>query len=284
MDSNGTTIAKNKRFHFELLLPFLFHPVATFPQVIQKRATWLTPLLVISLLVIARAMLATPAAASMPIDVTPQPGMQGPIPPGKGENLRDFQVISARQQKGDGGGGDGGTPPPDGVTPVETGPGSLGNVVPALGAVAGLWTGWFLLSILVYVGMVISGSNNTFTETLNLTAWASLPLGFRQVVMSIATLSVPSLAAIPAGLSALASSVAGPAGMFLSALLRSLDIYLVWQMILVLVGLRQVSPLAPRRIVGITLGAVALFLVLVAMPGFFSAIFTQLTTPVPVTY
>jgi hypothetical protein len=141
------------------------------------------------------------------------------------------------------------------------------------------------LSVLLYVGMVISGSNNSLTDTLNLTAWASLPLALRQIVMLVAALAAPSVAGgNPAGISALASSLSGPAGMFATSLLQPVDIYLVWQVILIVIGLRQVSPLPARRIIGVTLGAVALFLVLAALPGFFSAIFTQLTAPSPVNF
>lgn len=282
MDTTGIVVTPHKRFHFEFLLPLLFRPGATFQKTILKRATWLTPLLVISLLTIARVMLATPAATtSAPVDVTPPPGIQ--IAPGKGQELQgNYALIAARPQKG-GGGGEGEGIPPGGVS--EPAGGSItANIVPALMATVSIWAGWFLLSILLYVGMVVSGSNNSFTETLNLVAWASLPLGLHQIVVLVAVLARPTLGDNPAGLAALASSLSGPLGMFLSALLKLVDVYLIWQVILIVIGLRQVSPLTLGRIWGITLGALALFLILAAMPGFLTAIFAQLTAPVPSGY
>jgi hypothetical protein len=276
MESNGTTISTNKRFHFEFLLPFLLHPGATFQKIVQKRATWLTPLLVLSLLTVARVMLAAPPTPSAPDSTFPPPGIQ--VSPGKGQELQDgVAQISAPLQKGGGGGGEG--------IPPEAATGSRAeNILPAAMTTISLWAGWFLLSILLYVGMVISGSNNSFTETLNLTAWASLPLALRQIVMLVATLAMPSLGANPTGLAALTSSHVGPLGTFLTVLLKSVDIYLIWQVILIVVGLRQVSPLPLRRILGITLVSLTLFLVLAAMPGFLTAIFAQLTAPVPTGY
>ena len=68
---NMTAAPANKRFYFEWLLPFLLRPRKLAPQVAQKRATWLTPLLVISLLLAARIWFATPATVSQPVDSTP---------------------------------------------------------------------------------------------------------------------------------------------------------------------------------------------------------------------
>ena len=291
MDSNQTAVPLAKRFHFEFLLPFLLHPAGTFAQVTQKRATWLTPLLLVSLLIVLRVLLAPPVPAIPGSDVLPDPSRPIIVGP-KGmesENTQGVQLVSANLQGGGGGGGgegDGGKFPVDGEgeMPVDSGPGLMGTLVSALGAVAGLWAGWFLLSVLLYFGMVVSGGNHSFTQMLNLTAWASLPFGVRQIVMTIATLAVPALAGNPSGLAALVSSMGGPAGMFLSSLFRLVDVYLIWHVILLVIGLRQGSPLAARRIVGVTLGAVGLFLVLACMPGFLAGIFTQLTTPVPVTY
>lgn len=274
MDST-TTVNTNKRFHFEFLLPLLFRPRPTFPSVAQQRATWLTPLLIISLLTIARVMLATPATSvpTRPIE-EPAPGIQ--VSPGKGQELQgDAILVSTNPQKG-GGGGEGEFPPPD-----SSGGSPLANLIPAAAATISIWAGWFLLSVLLYVGMVVNGSNNSFTQTLNLTAWASLPLALRQVVMLVATLAMPSLGDNPTGLAALSTSISGPLGMFLIVFLKPIDIYLVWQTILIIVGLRQVSPLPLGRVVGITLTALALYLVLAAMPGFLTSIFAQLTAPVP---
>jgi hypothetical protein len=275
MENNNTP---KKRFYFGLLLPFLFRPRATAPKIAQKRATWLTPLLIVSLLVIIRVLVATPVTSAIaPTEMTP-PANQGP----KGLES-ETQLVSA-QTGGGGGGGEGGeeTPVPGGEMPVvPVTPSPLELTLPAAGAVVSLWVGWFLLSVLLYVGMVVSGSNNTFTETLNLTGWSGLPLGLRQIPLIIAGLALPAIAANPAGLASLATSLTGPTGTFLTVLLKMVDFYLIWQMVLIMLSLKQVSPLSTGRVVTITLGAMLIFLVLASMPGFLGSIFAQLTQPVP---
>lgn len=268
----------NKRFYFEWLFPFLLRPRAHAQQIAQKRATWLTPLLVVSLLMAGRLWFAAPAvvdAVQMPVESVPAPAIRGMV---------DDYTISA--QKGGGGGGGGKQPQEDGAggggePPVSA---STGQIVPILGSLAGLWTGWFLFSVLLYVGMVVSGSSNTFTETLNLVGWSSLPLGIRQIALLISSLVIPSVAANAPGLASLTTAMSGPTGIFLTALLKLVDVYLLWQVILILLGLGQISALPARRALGVTLGAVALFLVLAAVPGFLSVIFAQLTQPVQGTF
>lgn len=280
MESNAPVVATHKRFHFEFLLPFLFRPRSTFQKVVLKRRTWLTPLLLLSLLTFVRVLLAPQPVSAVPVPdpSVPQPGMG---PAGKGGYIPQGNdaLISARPQSGGGGAVEGEGMPVEASSGIE-----FANIFSAISSTFGVWVGWLLLSVLLYVGMVINGSNNSFTETLNLTAWASLPLALRQIVMLVAALVMPSFGTSPTGLAALVSSLSGPLGMFLSPLLKQVDVYLIWQAILIAIGLRQVSPLALRRIIGITLAALILFLLLGAVPGFLGAILAQLTAPVPSGY
>ena len=244
------------KFHFGSLLPFLFRPRQTASAVLQKEGTWLTPLLVVSLLLVARVWLASPQPAAVTGDASqplnPETGSPAPLPEG---NL-----------------------------PTDGGTTSGASLLPAVGEVFGLWVGWLLLSILLFIGLVINGGQQTLTELLNLVAWASLPLGIRQIVRLVASLAAPSLAANQPGLAALAQSLSGPGGLFLAASLKLIDLYLIWQVLLIGLGLAQLSNLPTRRRFWITLGAVGLFLVLAALPGFFSGLFAQLTQPVPGSY
>ncbi len=280
---NTNAVPVSKRFYFEWLFPFLFRPRAHARQVAQKRATWLTPLLVVSLLMVARLWFTPAISVSVPVDVTPLP-----MQPGAKGMITNTYAISAHLGGGGGGGGGGVIiPPPGSMDPGSAelpAASATDQIVPIAASLVGLWAGWFLLSVLLYVGMVISGSSNSFTETLNLVGWSSLPLGIRQVPLLITALSLPSAAANSAGLASLLAITSGPTGFFLSALLKLVDVYLVWQIILILLGLGQISPLPVKRVLGITLGAVALFLVIAAMPGFLSSIFAQLTQPVPGMY
>ncbi len=147
MDNNNTTTnnSNHKRFHFDLLFPFLLRPRATAPKIAQKRGTWLTPLLIVTLLIIARVLLATPATVStVPVEATPESGI-GP------QGMEgDVALVSANQGGGGGGGGGEEPPLPEGEMPLELAKPSIGSLLlPALGAVASLWVGWFLFSVLL---------------------------------------------------------------------------------------------------------------------------------------
>ena len=274
---NQSAVTPVKRFHFELLLSFLIHPGKMAGQIIQKQATWLTPLLVVSLMILIRGWFSVSATNVVPIEKTPPPN-QGPV------GLSENQLITSKAGDGGGGGGEI-TPAPDGNQSIET-PTTNGNqIVPALATTAGLWVGWFLLGILLFIGMVISGSPNTFTETLNLVGWSCLPLGIRQIPLLITALALPSFSANTAGLSELvASTNVGVTNEFLISILKMIDIYFVWQVVLILVIMKKISPLSTKRVLAVTLSTMVIFLLLAAMPGFLTVLFGQLTQPVPGTY
>jgi hypothetical protein len=277
---NQSALTPVKRFHFELLLSFLIHPGKMAGQIIQKQATWLTPLLVVSLMILIRGWFSVSATNVVPIEKIPPPN-QGPV--GVSEN----QLITSKTGGGGGGGGGGSelTPVPDGTQLIETPTTSGNQILPALATTAGLWVGWFLLGILLFIGMVIGGSPNTFTETLNLVGWSCLPLGIRQIPLLITSLALPSFSANTAGLSALVDSTnVGVTNEFLISILKMIDIYFVWQVVLILVIMKKISPLSTKRVLAVTLSTMVIFLLLAAMPGFLTVLFGQLTQPVPGTY
>lgn len=249
-------MSPTQKIHFGRVLPFLFRPRPTASAVLQKDATWLTPLLVVSLLLVARVWLSAPQPVTLEGEagqaLVPESGSPAPLP--------DESLPAEAENTGGGG------------------------LFPAVGAVLGLWLGWLLLGVLLFIGLVINGGQHTLTELLNLVAWTSLPLGVRQIVRLVTSLAAPSLAANPPGLAALAQALSGPGALFLNSSLALIDLYLVWQVILILLGLGQISNLPARRRFWIALGAIGLFLLLAALPGFFSGLFAQLTQPVPGSY
>jgi hypothetical protein len=274
---NQSAVTPVKRFHFEFLFSFLIHPGKMTGQIIQKQATWLTPLLVVSLMILIRGWFSVSTTNVVPIDITPPPN-QGPV------GLSENQLITSKTGGGSGGRGEL-TPVPDGTQLIETPTTSGNQILPALATTAGLWIGWFLLGILLFLGMVIGGSPNTFTETLNLVGWSCLPLGIRQIPLLITALALPSFSANTAGLSELvASTNVGVTNEFLISILKMIDIYFVWQVVLILVIMKKISPLSIKRVLAVTLSTMVIFLLLAAMPGFLTVLFGQLTQPVPGTY
>jgi hypothetical protein len=129
-----------------------------------------------------------------------------------------------------------------------------------------VWLGWFILGSVLHLVMTLSGSRSSNTASLNLTAWASLPFGLRYIVQGIYYIASGSLIRGP-GL----SGFAAPEATFLAAFLALVDIYLVWQIALLLVGARPLSGLARGKAVLAVFISVLIVLALESLPGFLSA-------------
>ena len=106
------TPVSNGRFFLKWLFPFLVHPRQTFEHVLLRKATWYTPLLVVSLLIVAQvAILASRTdsdavmipADGMPIEGIPAKGMgteSGSGFAGEGEISPDGMMPGAESSTG----------------------------------------------------------------------------------------------------------------------------------------------------------------------------------------
>ena len=61
-------------------------------------------------------------------------------------------------------------------------------IFPLLGAIAGLWAGWFLLGSMLHLLMTLKGSRQPQVVYLNLVAWAALPFIIRSLVQLVAVI------------------------------------------------------------------------------------------------
>lgn len=143
-------------------------------------------------------------------------------------------------------------------------------VFPALGKLAGLWIGWFLLGSVLHLTLTLSGSRSTNRSALNLTAWASLPFALRYLVQIIAILATRQLITQP-GLSGFVAADAGRSIALLGALLTFVDIYLIWQIVLLLIGVTPLSGLTRAKAWSAAMISVLILLLLSALPGFIGA-------------
>jgi hypothetical protein len=242
----------NGRFHFKWLFPLLVHPRQTFEHVLIRKATWYTPMLVISLLLIAqvfvRGFLNPPASELVPSEGFPTEGV-----PSKGMEV----------------GGGSGVEGMDAVATVsEPSSGWRDSLLPAASKLAGLWIGWFVLTLLLFVALVISGSQGNFTSALNLTAWSSLPFAVQVLVQIIIALIYTSATNLPQGLAGLALKVQGMGGEFLGIIFQRVDIFLIWQAVLLMIGAVFISQLPAGKVRWLVLLAIVIYLVLAALPAF----------------
>lgn len=234
---------KNK-LHLEWLLPMLLHPGKTLQTILSdEKPNWLTPLLGLSLLGIIEAVVSGPIK-KMAIQ------MGSNLPP-------DFEYYSAEQQQQF-----------MNAQASQTSPLFL-YVFPVLSSLAVIWISWFLLKSILHLSLTLSGSRGKSVLSSNLVGWASVPLMLRSLVRIFALLISQSLISAR-GLSGLVDVSTG-AGMFFSSLLALIDIYFIWQVILILLGSEKISGLSRSKAWTAAILSVLILMLLMALPGFLSA-------------
>ncbi len=206
------------RFHFGWIPDVFFHPRQVFTALAElTHNTWLTPLLFLTLaailLVLAKGMLEKQAALTGNVELPP-----------------DYQYYSPEQQA-------------QYMQSVQTRQGAVFlYLIPGLVAVTGVWLGWLIVGGLLHLLLTLLGGRGDTASALNLVAWASLPLGLRDLVRLFFLLATQKVIAAP-GLSGFVDATQGNAALFLSSMLGLVDIYLIWFILLATLGSRQATRL-----------------------------------------
>jgi hypothetical protein len=110
-------------------------------------------------------------------------------------------------------------------------------VFPAIAALLGVWIGWLLVSGLLHLVVTLLGGRGETLYSVNLVAWASLPFVARDLVRMVSMLISRQLIEKP-GLSGFAAPDPGGGVTYLAALLTVVDIYLIWHLLLLVIGVR----------------------------------------------
>jgi hypothetical protein len=132
-------------------------------------------------------------------------------------------------------------------------------VMPMVGSLTGLWVGWLLLAALLHFGSTLLGGRGSMQSALNIVAWASLPFAVRDILRIVFMLAAGHAILSP-GLSGFTTTPG-----FFAQLLARLDVFLIWQVILLIIGFAVADGL-PRgkAVAGVV---VVLLLVLLAQAG-----------------
>lgn len=229
-----------RRFDFSRILSVLTHPGRIFGEIAaESRASWLTPMLVLSitalLVILVAGYLKTRAAMMGEVQLPPDwqwwtPEMQNNY----------MQAQQATQ----------------GATFM--------YIIPLVGSWAALWLGWALVAGMLHLGSTLLGGRGSMQGALTIVAWASLPFAIRDLLRVIYMLSAGHAIGSP-GLSGFATS-AGVA----PQLLARLDIFLIWYIILLIIGFAIADGLSRGKAVfGVV---VVILLVLLAQAGLGSLI------------
>ncbi|NWG08581.1 MAG: YIP1 family protein [Chloroflexi bacterium] len=199
----------------------------------ETRATWSTPMIILSIMAILAVLVAGyfKTRAAMMGEVTLPPDWQYWLP-----EMQDDYMQAQQATQG----------------PV------FMYVIPMVGSLTGLWLGWLVLAGMLHLGSTLFGGRGSMQSALNLAAWGSLPFALRDLLRVIFMLASGHVIASP-GLSGFASS-AGLAAQLLSRM----DIFLLWNFVLFVIGLSILDGLPRSKafiivfiVVGIVMSAQA---------------------------
>lgn len=234
-----------KRLRFDWILPVLLRPKKAFTVIAtQNRAVWLTPLLVLSLVIILNVLVSGSAQGNLaPVSQQPPPDFEYYSP-----EMQD-QFYQAMQATTD---------------PVFV------YIFPLLTRLGGLWLGWLVLGGGIHLLLTLLGGRGETGVTMNIAAWASLPIGLRELVRAVAVLISRQPIQNP-GLSGFVPEAAGGWLLFAAAFLSAIDLYFIWQVVLLVIGARRAGELPLSKTLAGVLIVVVLVAGLRALVGFGSA-------------
>jgi hypothetical protein len=242
----------NRGWRFDLALPLIFRPRFTLGRIVGSNTpTWRTPiaLRVVAAVILALVTGSIKAAARAAGEVTLPPNFEFYTP----EQQAQFQQAA-----------------------TATNNATFNYLLPALGAALGVVVVWLLISGLLHLLLTLFGGRGSSGAAINVAAWASLPLLVRDGVQIVAMLLTDQLIASP-GLAGFAPAGEGFGHALLAGMLSQVDIYLLWQIVLLYFGVRLSSQLPRARCWLAVLLVMVIVLALRALPAAIMAQFGGLT-------
>lgn len=238
-------IEQSKKIHFEWVLPVLYKPRTTLLKVAQQNnAVWFTPLLILSILLILLSIVGSPIRAQ-------NSQMGATLPP-------DFEYYPPEQQQ-----------------KIIEGQQNISSPVftliyPMVGSLASLWVGWLLTGSVLHLALTLTGSSSRSKSALNIAAWSTMPLVIRYLVQLVALLVTHQLITSP-GLSGFFATDMGNFRLILSLMFGFIDLYFIWQVILLAMGVKAISNFTwVKTWIAVSI-TILIMLVLQALPGFIAA-------------
>ena len=213
---------QNKRINIAWVPDMLFHPRRCFRRIASfTNPVWLTPLLILSCAMLINVVLVgrIKSQAALMGDIT--------YPP-------DFQYYSPEQQA-------------QYMQAIQSTQGPVFvYVLPSITSLLGVWFGWLILGGLLHLVTTLLGGRGSTTMSLNIVSWSSLPLVVREVIQIIYLLITHKLISDP-GLSGFSPFGDSGLPLFLSHVLKLIDIYLIWQIALLILGVHISTGLNPVK-------------------------------------
>ena len=240
--ASAPPIERPRRFHFDWLIPTLISPRRLFAQLAQHDGdTWLTPLLVLALAALGRVW-----AVGNVRQVVAASG-QITLPPGS-----EFWTPEQQQQFFQ-------------AQQATSSPMFIYGV-PAIGALIGIFVGWVVVAGLLHLLLTLLGGRSSTRTALNFVAWANLPFAVREIVRLVYALSTQKLVVSP-GLAGFLTADGTALNAFVVGLLALVDFYLIWHLVLIVIGARAAASLPLGKTAAAAVITLALVLAAQTAPG-----------------
>jgi len=222
MDATENNNNYPMRASIKQVIPFLLHPRQIYLKIArQPRGSWFLPLLLISLTailcLIAAGWLKQQSALSGELSLPPDFDYYTPE-----QQAQYFQATQATQ----------------GITFV--------YILPIIGSVFGIWIVWLFAGGTLHLITTLLGGRGETVVSMNVVAWAGLPLAIRNIVQLIYMLISHNLIISP-GLSGFVTTNGSNWSIVLSSILGLIDIYLIWYVILLVIGVKVTTGLSAQK-------------------------------------
>jgi hypothetical protein len=211
-----------RRFYFNWIPDVFFRPRLAFQRITSvTSAVWITPLLVLSCLVLVNTLGAgrIKYQAAMTGEIVYPPDYQYYTPE---QQAQYTQAVQSTQ------------------SPVFV------YVLPSLASLLGVWIGWLILGGILHLVTTLFGGRGSTAMSMNIVAWASLPLALRALIQIIYMLVTKNIISNP-GLSGFSPTGGTGLMLFVSQVLRLIDLYIVWQILLLILGVRSSTALSVSK-------------------------------------
>jgi hypothetical protein len=153
-------------------------------------------------------------------------------------------------------------------------------VLPAISALLGVWIGWLILGGVLHLVTTLFGGRGNTALSMNIVAWSSLPLALREFIQIIYILITKKIISNP-GLSGFSSIGDSGLPLFIGQILKLIDIYLVWQIVLLILGIRVSTGLNPTKSIFSVIISVLIILLLQTGLSYLGSILGNLTIARP---
>jgi hypothetical protein len=226
----------------------LIHPKQTFQEIASLSGSiWFTPLLILSISALLVVLVAGPikqqAAQAGQFELPPEYQYLSPE-----DQARIQEALSATQ-----------------------GPVFI-YVFPALSAIVGVWMGWLVVGGLLHLTLTLLGGRGATSAAMNLVAWSAMPFVVRDLVHILYMLSNDRLISNP-GLSGFVQVTQSSVSLFLNKFLSHVDLYLIWHIVLLMIGVQVASGLIRKKSI---LGAAVPILLVLTLQTLLSFLITRL--------